>query len=266
MKQYFSFFRMNFVCGLQYRVAALAGMSTQFFWGGMLILLYRTLSRQAPQLLPMDMQALSSYIWLQQATLALFMLSWDRTLFDAVRTGSVAYELLRPIDLYGMWTARNMSARLSRAALRALPIIVFAALLPEPYGLRLTVSFPVFLLFLLSMFLMLWVTVSVLMLCHAFSFFMEDANGLSMLIYALGDFFGGGLVPLPFFPDKLRKIAELSPFGSMANVPLRIFGGDIPVGEIPQALSLQLFWAIALTLAGCFIMHRGIRRCVVAGG
>lgn len=266
MKQYFSFFRIKFISGLQYRTAALAGMSTQFFWGGMLILLYRTLSRQAPHLLPMDMQALASYIWLQQATLSLFILSWDRELFDSVRTGSVAYELLRPTDLYGMWTVRNAATRLSRAALRALPIIVFASLLPAPYGLRLTVSFPVFLLFLLSMFLMLWVTVSIVMLCHAFSFFMEDANGLSTLLYALSDFFGGGLVPLPFFPDKLRKIAELSPFGSMANVPLRIFGGDIPIAEIPQVMALQLFWAVSITLAGYAIMHRGLRRSVVAGG
>ena len=73
-------------------------------------------------------------------------------------------------------------------------------------------------------------------------------------------------MPLPFFPEGLRRIAELSPFGSMANVPLRIFGGDIPLGEIPQVMGLQLFWALALTLAGYLVMRRGIRRCVVAGG
>ena len=266
MKQYLSFFRMNFISGLQYRVAALAGMSTQFFWGGMLVLLYRALYKQAPELLPMEMQALASYVWLQQATLALFMLSFERELFDAVRTGSVAYELLRPTDLYGMWAVRTASTRLSRAFLRALPIIIFASLLPAPYGLRLTVSFPVFLLFLLSLFLMLWVTVSIVMLCHAISFFMEDATGISTLLYALSDFFGGGLLPLPFFPEWLRRIAELSPFGSMANVPLRIFGGDIPLGEIPQVMGLQLFWALSITLVGYLIMQRGIRRCVVAGG
>lgn len=266
MKQYGSFFRMNFLAGLQYRVAALSGLSTQFFWGGMLILFYRTLHRQAPQLLPMDMQALASYIWLQQATLALFIMTLDRELFDAVRTGTVAYELLRPTDLYGMWAVRTISTRLSRAALRALPIILFAGLLPAPYGLRLTISFPVFLLFLLSMLLMLWVTAAIIMLCHSLSFFMEDASGITTVIYSLVEIFGGQALPLPFFPDTLRKIGELSPFGSMSNAPLRIFGGDIPLVEIPQVIGLQLFWALVLTLIGYAIMHRGIRRCVVAGG
>ena len=38
MKKYFSFFRLRFVMGLQYRTAALAGIFTQFFWGAMTIM------------------------------------------------------------------------------------------------------------------------------------------------------------------------------------------------------------------------------------
>ena len=41
MKQYLTFFKMRFIAGLQYRVAALAGMSTQIVWGFMEVLLYR---------------------------------------------------------------------------------------------------------------------------------------------------------------------------------------------------------------------------------
>ena len=41
MKQYLSFFRMRLLAGLQYRAAALAGMSTQLVWGTMEVLLYR---------------------------------------------------------------------------------------------------------------------------------------------------------------------------------------------------------------------------------
>lgn len=39
MKKYLSFFRIRFLCGLQYRAAALAGVVTQFAWGGMNVLL-----------------------------------------------------------------------------------------------------------------------------------------------------------------------------------------------------------------------------------
>ncbi len=41
MKKYWAFFRLRFAMGLQYRAAAAAGIVTQFFWGGMNILVYR---------------------------------------------------------------------------------------------------------------------------------------------------------------------------------------------------------------------------------
>ena len=48
MKKYLSFFRLRFSMGLQYRVAAFAGLVTQFAWGGMLILAYRAFTGRTP--------------------------------------------------------------------------------------------------------------------------------------------------------------------------------------------------------------------------
>ena len=66
MKKYLSFFRMKFMAGIQYRIAAFAGIATQFAWGGMEILIYRSFYLENQDTFPMQMQALSSYIWLQQ--------------------------------------------------------------------------------------------------------------------------------------------------------------------------------------------------------
>ena len=40
-RQYTTLFRVRFLAGLQYRAAALAGIATQFAWGGLMVLLYR---------------------------------------------------------------------------------------------------------------------------------------------------------------------------------------------------------------------------------
>ncbi len=267
MKQYFTFFKIRFLAGLQYRAAALAGMSTQLVWGAMEVLLYRAFYQEYPERFPMGLQALTSYIWLQQAFLSLFFIyAWETELFEAARTGSVAYELVRPVNLYGMWTVRTLALRLSRAALRAVPVILVAVLVPAPYGLRLTVSPGVVLLFAVSMGLMLWVVVALEMICYGASFHMTYSAGLNTLLAALMDLLSGSIVPLPFFPKGLRTVAELSPFGAMQNVPLRIFGGDIPLAQIPFYMGLQLFWAVALTAVGYALMHTGLRRCTVAGG
>ena len=58
MKKYLSFFRIRFLNALQYRAAALAGMVTQFFWGGMLLLLFAAFYRSDPDSFPMGFSEL----------------------------------------------------------------------------------------------------------------------------------------------------------------------------------------------------------------
>ena len=54
MKKYWSFFRMRFLGGLQYRAAAWAGVSTQFAWGFMSLLMYRAFYDADPAAFPME--------------------------------------------------------------------------------------------------------------------------------------------------------------------------------------------------------------------
>lgn len=267
MKKYLSFFKMRLVAGLQYRAAALAGMSTQLVWGTMEVLVYRAFWLESPEKFPMGMGALTSYIWLQQAFLAFFSLwQWELPLMDAVQSGEIAYELTRPTELYGMWMARSMALRLSRAALRCWPILLLAALLPRPYGLSLPASPAAFGGFLVSMALMLTVVCATVLVIYALGFTMESTKGVRWLALAAADLLGGAIVPLPFLPEPLRTIAALSPFGAMQNVPLRIYSGDLAGGDLAAAVGLQIFWCAALIALGAHMTRSGIRRAVIVGG
>lgn len=138
MKKYLAFFKMRFIAGLQYRAAAAAGILTQFAWGFLTIQMYAAFYRTNPSAFPMQFSELSSYIWLQQAFLALYM-PWyyDKDILEMISSGAVAYELVRPVDLYNMWFLRIMSVRVSRVVLRCIPILIVAAFLPKQYGIGL---------------------------------------------------------------------------------------------------------------------------------
>ena len=136
MKKYISFFRIRLIAGLQYRAAAWAGIFTQAIWGLMLILMYRAFYENGSDAFPMDFGALSTYIWLQEALLTLFAAwAFDNEIFESITSGAVAYELCRPCGVYGMWFVKNMAIRLSKAALRCLPILAVAVFLPHPYAM-----------------------------------------------------------------------------------------------------------------------------------
>lgn len=267
MKKYISFFRLRFSMGLQYRAAAAAGVVTQFFWGGMEILVYRAFYEADAAAFPMSFEAVVTYIWLQQAFLAVFG-AWiiESEIFDAIRNGNVAYELCRPIGIYQMWFSRSVANRVSKALLRCVPILGVAALLPAPYGLRLPAGPLHGALFLLALLLGLLVIVAFTMLVYITTFYTLSPDGVRIFFVSAVEFFAGAVIPLPFFPDKLRFILELLPFAAMQNVPLRIYSGSMTGEEMLRAICLQAFWLAVLVGVGLGLCRRAERKVLVQGG
>lgn len=267
MKKYISFFRLRFSMGLQYRTAAAAGVVTQFFWGVMEILVYRAFYEADAAAFPMRFEAVVTYIWLQQAFLAVFG-AWimEGEIFDAIRDGNIAYELCRPVSIYQMWFSRTVANRTSKAALRCIPILAVAALLPAPYGLTLPESWLHFGLFLLTLVLGLLVIVAYTMLVYIVTFYTISPDGIRIFSVSASEFLTGAVIPLPFFPEKLQYVLELLPFAAMQNVPLRIYSGSMTESEMLRAICLQVFWLAGLTGLGWGLCRRAERRVTVQGG
>ncbi|WP_342756891.1 ABC transporter permease [Kineothrix sedimenti] len=267
MKKYIAFFRLRFSMGLQYRAAAAAGVVTQFVWGGMEIMMFRAFYNTDPDVFPMTFQATSAYIWMQQAFLALFM-AWlmENEIFDSIVNGNVAYELCRPIDIYNMWFSRSLANRISKAVLRCMPILLVAGFLPAPYGMMLPESLPAFMLFLLTMLTGAGVTVAFCMLVYMISFFTISPAGIRIVAVSTVEFFSGAIIPLPFFPENIRKILELLPFASMQNVPLRIYSGDLIGAPMWKAILLQFLWLMILVLIGKLLNSLAMKRISLQGG
>lgn len=266
-KKYITLFRMRFISGLQYRAAALAGISTQFAWGFLNILLFRAFYEGDPTAFPMEFEQLSAYIWLRQAFLALFN-TWyyDPDILAMITDGNIAYELVRPVDLYTFWFTRVASVRLSRAALRCLPILIIAALLPEPYGITLPANPVNAVFFVVTMCLAMICVTSFGMLIYIACFHTVNSLGVRLVAQTLADFLSGGVIPLPFMPAKMAVFLEHTPFGAMENLPFRIYSGNIAGAEMIKFVLLQIFWCAVLILIGRLWMKASLKKVVVQGG
>ena len=267
MKPYIALFGIRFANSIQYRAAAIAGIVTQFAWGFMYILAFAAFYESNPAAFPMTFQQTVAYIWMQQAFLALFFIwFFDMSIFEQIESGNVAYELVRPIDLYNKWFTSTAANRLSRTVLRCAPILVVAVLLPLPIRLILPNDFFQLAMFFVSMKLTLGVVVSFNMLIYISAFYTINSAGTRIVVAVMSDFLSGGYIPIPFFPDVMRIIVELSPFGAMQNTPLLIFGGYLAGDALTRGILIQVFWLVVLFLAGKMLMQNAVKRVVVQGG
>lgn len=267
MNKYLAIARIRFSNSLQYRAAALAGIVTQFAWGFMEILAFSAFYKANPDAFPMEFSQTVSYIWMQQAFLALFMMwFFESEIFDSITDGSIAYELARPIDLYNRWFCQTVANRLAKATLRCMPILIVAFIVPEPFRMSLPASFQQFAYFLLSAALALCVVVSFSMLIYISTFYTLSPIGVRTIAAVLSDFLAGATVPLPFFPEPFRTVAEYLPFAAMQNMPLRIYSGNISGGDAARGILMQLIWLALLVIAGKLLMKNALSKVVVQGG
>ncbi len=256
---------------LQYRAAAIAGFGTQLFWGCIRLMIFAAFysaSRQAP---PMSMAEIVDYVWLGQAMFAILPWNVDAELARNVRTGAVAYELLRPLDLYTLWFASALAFRAAPMSLRCIPLLAVAMVIFPWFGfdvwaLQLPSSLLYGILFAISFGLAILLSACITMLMHVSMLWTLSSQGIDRVMPAITVVLSGMIVPLPLFPDWLQPLLWLQPFRGLVDVPFRIYSGNMPLDLACVEVMGQLLWIIALVSLGRFLLSRGTRKLVVQGG
>jgi ABC-2 type transport system permease protein len=263
-RAYWSFLSARFRMMLQYRAAAVAGFGTQLFWGLIRVMIFAAFYRAASSsAAPMSYEQVVSYVWLSQAMFALLPWGVDADVRDMVRTGSVAYEMLRPLDLYWQWYFRAMAWRCSQVLLRSIPMFIVAGLF---FGLQGPASPAALAAYVLSMAAAVMLSCAITNLLNISLLWTVSGQGISQMLPSLVYILSGMVIPLPLFPDWAQSVLGLLPFGGLVDVPLRLYLGHIPISGLAGALAHQLIWVVATVAFGRWLLSRGVRRLVVQGG
>lgn len=267
MKCYLAYFKLRFTTSLQYRAAAWAGIATQIFFGFVFIMVYMAFYESGDKELPMNLPDLITYVWLNQALLSLVNLMYkDQELFNLIKTGNIAYELVRPKNLYFLWYFKIIAERLAMVILRGIPFLIFLIFLPNPYGISAPETIEHLLLFLLTMISGTLVMTSLIVLYPIITMHTLNEKGIVGIIIASADILSGVIVPIPFFPKILQKISVILPFQYISDLPFRIYVGNIELIGGIKGLGIQLIWIIILTILGYYLMKKSFKKIVVQGG
>lgn len=264
MNAYASLFSARSRMLLQYRAAAWAGTGTRLFWGLIRVMIFEAFYRSSTAAQPITLPEVVTYIWLGQAFLTLIpFTSADPEVRAMVRTGTVAYELLRPLDLYWAWYCRALAVRSVPALLQAPPVFLVGMAF---FGMRLPPTFESAGAWLLATLAALALSSAITTLMSISLLWTLSGDGISRLVPALTYTLSGLAFPLPLCPDWLRTILEILPFRGMIDAPFRLYVGNLPPEALPGVLVHQMTWTLALVLWGRWLVARAGQRMVVQGG
>jgi len=244
----------GFIQNLQYSASHLINAAASAVFGVVYIYLWKSVTPPAGfgEYTPVMMV---HYVVLNQTTMwfTQFGVRVHVRIRDAVRSGNVASELMRPIDFFTYRVVTEYGSMLYGLVFRGIPV----GLMLSIFGFRMPESAGVWGWTLAALAVGAYIAIVDLYLVGLTSFWTTEIRTASWVVTTLHYMFGGASMPLEVFPAAVYKIARWSPFACLTYNPARIFLELILPG---------VAWAVILTLAAQALTTAARRKLEVQGG
>ncbi len=265
MRSYKGLFKMTFKGETHYRAKAISGVVTQLFWGIMYVYLY-TAFMGGKVIDGFSVAQMASYVWLGQAFFVLKYVDMPKNCADEIQNGNVCYKFTRPLNLYNQWYFEHLGYKVSATMLRFPLVVIIAFLLPSNIGLMLPVSFPAFLLFLISLVVGALMMSAISMIVVYLTFKTLSPKGCLSIVNTITGLLSGLFIPLPLMPQNVQNVLNYLPFRFVSDLPFRIYIGNVSVTSGLIFIAISLAWLVALILLGKFLLSRALKNTVIQGG
>ncbi len=249
--------------GIAYPIGTLIDVLTSLLSIATVYYLWRTIFVAQPQIAGLDWREMQAYVLLSNAIFALLGATSMREMMNAIRTGAITTDLLRPysyiVGQFSQVVGRMLTQGIVSSAVTILVgcVLVRMALPPSPRVAG---------LFLLSIMLSFLISFLLNFLLAILCFWTKDSEGLLWAQGIISFIFSGGMVPLSFLPNWVQIIAFALPFQGMIYTPLQIYRGALFGWDLWAALGLQGVWIGILMVLVQFLWRRGLRAVELGGG
>jgi ABC-2 type transport system permease protein len=190
----------------------------------------------------------------------------DQSLRDVdqkIKSGDIAVDLIKPVNYLLTVFADQLGRSLFVAIFTMVPTVAIAALM---FGFQAPSSIWNAAAFITSFGIPLLISFAFACLIIMFAFYFLATFHFVWTFGAMNSLFAGSLVPLWFYPDELRTVAELLPFQFLGFFPAAAWMGQLSTSEILVGLLLGATWSIALLGFCAWLWARITRRLIVQGG
>jgi ABC-2 type transport system permease protein len=256
--------RAGFRRHASYRSAILAGALTNSVFGILRAsILTAAIASAGGELGGYAAASAVTYAWITQALIApINIFTWDE-LALRVRSGDIAIDLARPVDLQVAYAAADAGRAAAIALPRAVPPLAIGA---ATFGLVLPHDPLAYVAGIVAAGIGVAISFSCRYLVNLAAIWLLDVRGMLTVYVTVSSVLCGLVVPVHWFPGWLATVAAATPFPSMLQAPADVLSGRVTGPGTATVLMVQLAWLAGTVAAGRVVQRAGARRLVVQGG
>lgn len=178
---------------------------------------------------------------------------------DAISTGAISIEMMRPIDFHTMSVTRELGNVWYSFWFRTLPLATVFSL---AVGVHVPQRPTTILLLLISVVAAAYIGLCLHYIVGLSGFWTIRSQWAIQFLHTAHFGLSGFMVPVDLLPGLLAPVAAASPFATLQYYPARIYL-ELSGAE---ALYWPLFWTVALTVICRVMTHFARRKLEVQGG
>lgn len=211
----------------------------------------------------MDCDTMLVYTVVSSMISVLLTTNVERRIMQAVEKGTIAIDLMRPVNVFGVFLAEDVASVISHVFQNLLPIVLVGSLfvrIPKPAS---AVSFG---LFLISMLLAFGINWLIACMFGMLSFWAVSMDALYQVKKHLIRLLSGSIIPLWFFPEHIGDVLECLPFACLYQLPLNLYIGKYDTMQLVHSFLVQGIWFVFLLVLFFLLQRRVLHRVMIQGG
>ncbi len=210
-----------------------------------------------------DADSMLTYVVISSLLSVLLITNVERRIQTSVVKGTVATDMMKPVNIFGVYFAEDIGNIIALIFQNMLPILIIGSLMIKVPGMADIRDLPLLIISVAESFLINWLIAT---LFGMIAFTAVNIDALIQVKKHLLRLLSGSIIPIWFFPPGVARVLESLPFVYIYQLPLSIYIGRGDRAQHLGQMRIQSLWLLILAGLFFYAQSRAARKVMVQGG
>lgn len=210
-----------------------------------------------------DADSMLTYVVISSLLSVLLITNVERRIQTSVVKGTVATDMMKPVNIFGVYFAEDIGNIIALIFQNMLPILIIGALMIRVPRMADIHDLPLLIISVAESFLINWLIAA---LFGMIAFTAVNIDALIQVKKHLLRLLSGSIIPIWFFPPGVARVLESLPFVYIYQLPLSIYIGRGDRAQHLGQMRIQSLWLLILAGLFFYAQNRAARKVMVQGG
>lgn len=255
--------KMKLMITLVYRFEVIASVMSSAITMLSTIFLWKTVYHAIKNVDNFNEKQMITYAIISALLGMVFTFNVEKVLYDRVFQGDIAIDFFRPASILLCYFAEDVGSAISALMCKFIPMTVVIVVFFVKPGPASPLALVLFIVSSVLSYGILWLIDAIVGVFHFKSISLGNIGYIKNVLVSL---LSGSIIPIWFFPEKIRNVLRVFPFQYTYQTPIGIYIGTYDCYDAVFLMMVQCLWVCILFIVLHVMWNRTSKNILIQGG